>query len=65
LFKLISYLNYLINIKVKKDKIKQKYDAGYYKNLIEKEPIFALKNWLIEKFEEIIYTGKSIRKVKT
>ncbi len=64
LFKLLKYLNYLINIKYKTNEPNMKYDAGYYKNLIEKEPIFSLKNWLIEKFDEIIAARKLIKKIK-
>ena len=65
IFKLLSYLNMLINIKNKINTSDRIYNAGYHRKLIEKEPAFALKNWLIEKFDEIMVTGKLTQKIKS
>ena len=65
ILKLLSYLNMLIKIKNKTDQSNLIYDAGYFKNLIKKEHIFALKNWLIEKSDEIMVSGKLTQKIRS
>jgi hypothetical protein len=64
LLKLLKYLNILININNKTNIREQIFEAGYYKKKIDNESHFALKNWLMEKFENIekdITTRKNIK----
>lgn len=64
LLTLLKYLNILISIKNKTNPHEQTFEAGYYKKQIEKESFFSLKNWLLEKFEDIekdITTQKRIK----
>ena len=63
LLKLLKYLNILIKINLKTDIREQIYESEFYKKKIEKEPIFSLKSWLLEKFENLI-ADINIRKNK-
>ena len=52
LFKMLKYLNKLIQIKNNINSAKKKEDAGYYIKMIKKEQGFSLKKWLLEKYQE-------------
>lgn len=54
LLKLLKYLNILISINNKTDLQKQVQESEYYRRLIEKEPQFALKKWILEKFNNLL-----------
>ena len=54
----------LIIIRSKEDFNIKILEAEYNRNSIEKEPIFALKNWLIDKYTDIIEKNKNKRIVK-
>lgn len=54
LLTLIKYINILININNKTNKQEQSLESNYYKKIIEKEPYFALKLWILEKFENLL-----------
>jgi len=61
LFAMLKYFNSLINVVGKTDKKEQIFLAEYNKQLIRKEQTFSLKNWLLEKFENIV-SSKYIQK---
>lgn len=52
LLKMLSYFNKLILLKNETNSEKRKNEAIFLINLIEKEPIFSLKKWLLKKFNE-------------
>jgi hypothetical protein len=58
LLTMLKYFNSLINILNKTEKAEIIDLASYTKQLIQKETFFALKSWLLEKFEIIEYSGK-------
>jgi len=53
LFKLLKYFNKLITLKNNLNINKRMKEADYYVNLLEKEPSWGMKKWLIEKFNEL------------
>jgi hypothetical protein len=52
--KLLRYLNNLVLIQGNKNIKEKLLDAGYNRNKIINEPVFSLKDWLIEKYDEIL-----------
>lgn len=50
LIKMLSYVNKLISLNEEMDTFQRKSDAKFIYKLIEKEPIFSLKKWLMEKY---------------
>jgi hypothetical protein len=58
LLTMLKYFNSLINIFNKTEKADIIDTASYTKQLIKKESFFALKSWLLEKFEIIENSGK-------
>jgi hypothetical protein len=65
LLSLLKYLNILININNKTNVREQIFEAGYYKKQIENESHFALKNWLLEKYENIEKEITIRKRIKT
>jgi hypothetical protein len=53
LLKFLKYLNALILTNNKTDPQEQLLDSSYYIKQIEKEGLFTLKGWIIEKFENL------------